>query len=134
MKWTNRLGKWISVGGAWSTTALTLGISVAACLARPVGTQPPTTKLNFTSTVSQQAVDKVDLLFAIDNSASMGDKQAILAEAVPDLIKGLLNPKCADENGRRTGGNAGPAGNKQVHYGCQGGDPEFKPVSDMQIG
>src|SRR6186713_1438859 len=29
---------------------------------------------------------KVDLLFAIDNSLSMGDKQRILAQTVPDLI------------------------------------------------
>src|SRR5262245_39104248 len=92
MKWTNRLGKWLLVGGAWTTGALMLGAAGAGCLARPVGKQPPTTKTNFTSTVSQQAVDKVDLLFAIDNSASMGDKQEILADAVPDLINGLLKP------------------------------------------
>ena len=94
MKWTNRLGKWISVGGAWSATALTLGISVAACLTRPVGQQPPTTKLNFTSTVSQQAVDKVDLLFAIDNSASMGDKQSYLIQAIPDLKWSSISRSC----------------------------------------
>ena len=65
----------------------------------PVGKQPPTTKVNFTSTVSQQAVDKVDLLFAIDNSASMGDKQQYLAEAIPDLITRLVTPNCVDDAG-----------------------------------
>src|SRR5262245_66164762 len=106
MKWTNRLGSWLTVGGAWSATILTLGMAAAACLSRPVGQQPPTTKVNFTSTVSQQAVDKVDLLFAIDNSASMGDKQAILADAVPDLINGLLKPRCVDGEGKLDPGGA----------------------------
>lgn len=137
MKWTNRLGKWLFVGGAWSTTALMLGAAGTGCLSRPVGQQPPTTKVNFTSTVSQQAVDKVDLLFAIDNSASMGDKQAILADAVPDLINGLLKPRCVDSEGKPSPGGetADPAGNKENRYGCPANhEPEFKPVSDMHIG
>src|SRR4051794_38317858 len=119
MKRNSRLGKWLTVGGAWSTTILTLDMATAACLSRPVGKQPPTTKVNFTSTVSQQAVDKVDLLFAIDNSASMGDKQAILAEAVPDLIKGLLNPKCVDPVSNQTNGQfADAAKGKDQNFGC----------------
>lgn len=137
MKWTTRLGKTLSIGGAWTATTLTLGLAAAACLSRPVGQEPPTTKVNFTSTVSQQAVDKVDLLFAIDNSASMGDKQAILAEAVPDLINGLLRPRCVDSDGKPDpgGAKADPAGNKENRYGCPGNtEPEFRPVTDMHIG
>jgi hypothetical protein len=34
-------------------------------------------------------VAKIDLLFMIDNSASMGDKQALLAGAVPDMLERL---------------------------------------------
>jgi hypothetical protein len=34
--------------------------------------------------------NKVDVLFMIDNSASMGDKQALLAKAIPDFIQGLV--------------------------------------------
>lgn len=139
MKWTTRLGKMLSIGGVWTTTTLTLGLAAAACLSRPVGQQPPTTKVNFTSTVSQQAVDKVDLLFAIDNSASMGDKQTILADAVPDLINGLLKPRCVDIVEGKPHPDptkiADPSGNKDNHYGCPDGyEPEFKPVSDMHIG
>ncbi|HEY8078518.1 MAG TPA: hypothetical protein VIF62_30520, partial [Labilithrix sp.] len=97
--------------------------------------QAPTTKDNFTSTISQAQVDKVDLLFAIDNSSSMGDKQAILADAVPLLVEGLLQPKCVDANDKPTGGVADPVkGTKDNHYGCAMGDPEFTPVSDMHIG
>src|SRR5215213_2654015 len=110
----NRLGTWLGFGVA--LTALATGGS--GCLTRPVGQQPPTTKVNFTSTVSQQAVDKVDLLFAIDNSASMGDKQQILADAVPDLINGLLKPKCVNADGVPNGEVADSAGNKENHYGC----------------
>lgn len=137
MKWTNRLGKWLFVGGAWTATALVLGAAGTGCLSRPVGQQPPTTKVNFTSTVSQQAVDKVDILFAIDNSASMGDKQAILADAVPDLINGLLKPRCVNSDGSADPGNtlADPTGTKENRYGCpEGFEPEFKPVTDMHIG
>ena len=35
---------------------------------------------------------KIDLLFVIDNSMSMADKQADLARRIPELIAGLTNP------------------------------------------
>ena len=146
----NRLGNWLPRASAWTTTCAMLGLAMAACITRPVGTQPPTTKVNFTSTQSQQAVDKVDLLFAIDNSASMGDKQTFLAEAVPNLLTGLLFPHCVDPNntdtqaptdptGTTKQGLADPVGTKENHYGCPsiGGvqyDAEFKPVTDLHIG
>ena len=134
MKWTKRSGKWLAVGALLTAT----GAGAAGCLARPVGKQPPTTKVNFTSTVSQQQVDKVDLLFMIDNSASMGDKQTILADAVPNLLVGLLKPKCADAaTGIPAAGaqSADPTGNKANRYGCPDGqEPEFAPVTDMHIG
>ena len=41
---------------------------------------------SFSAVLRGQSVDKVDLLFMIDNSSSMGDKQALLAQAVPDLV------------------------------------------------
>ena len=40
--------------------------------------------------------NKVDLLFMIDNSASMGDKQALVAAAVPDILQGLVSLKVHD--------------------------------------
>ena len=95
MKSTNRSLKWLRYLSAGAILTAT-GAGGAGCLTRPVSKADPTTKVNFTSTVSQQQVDKVDLLFMIDNSASMGDKQAILADAVPNLLVGLLKPKCAD--------------------------------------
>src|SRR5690349_907963 len=119
-----RLIKWLAVGAAM--TAMATG--GAGCLSRPVGQQPPTTKVNFTSTVSQQAVDKVDLLFMIDNSASMGDKQEILAEAVPNLIEGLLKPKCVSSADATPipGKLADPNGSKENNFNCpDGSEPDF---------
>ena len=50
------------------------GVVATGCLTRPVVSESPTTKTSFAAQVKQQSIDKVDLLFAIDNSASMGDK------------------------------------------------------------
>ena len=145
----NRLGNLLRLASARTTTSLMLGLVVTACLTRPVGTEPPTTKVNFTSTQSQQAVDKVDLLFAIDNSASMGDKQQFLALAVPTLLQRLLYPHCVDPTtgtqaatdptGATKLGLADPVGTKANHYGCPlvGSvqyDAEFKPVTDLHVG
>jgi hypothetical protein len=40
--------------------------------------------------------NKVDVLFMIDNSASMGDKQALLARTIPDFIQGLVSAQVHD--------------------------------------
>jgi hypothetical protein len=108
----------------------TLGILGAGCLSRPVVHADPTTQTNFTAVVHNQTVDKVDLLFMIDNSASMGDKQALLALAVPDMINRLVSPNCLDANGNPDGTTAQPDGT------CATGadKAEFPPVHDMHIG
>jgi len=118
---------------------LTMAVVGVGCLARPLGREEPSTKVNFLNDVTQQAVDKIDLLFAIDNSASMGDKQAILKEAVPNLIEGLVAPPCVDAATRLAldGGKtkANPSGGKKDNYGCpEGSEPAFKPITDMHIG
>jgi hypothetical protein len=105
-----------------------MGVVGAGCLTRPVESRAPTTSTNFTTVVHNQSVDKVDLLFMIDNSASMGDKQALLAAAVPDMINRLVAPNCLDPNGNPTGMTAQPDGT------CGNGKAEFPPVHDMHIG
>lgn len=132
-----RFGKWMVMGAALAATV----VSGAGCLTRPVGQQPPTTKVNFTSTISQQQVDKIDLLLMIDNSASMGDKQEILADAVPQLVKGLLTPRCVNQVDQKPlepevrAKPTGPEATEENRYGCPANsEPEFKPVSDMHIG
>jgi hypothetical protein len=73
---------------------------------------------------------KVDLLFDIDNSASMGDKQRYLSETIPLMVARLVTPRCIDRTtGQATGANADATTGK-----CPAGDPEFAPVHDMHIG
>jgi len=77
----------------------------------------------------QATTTKLDLLFMIDNSPSMGDKQNLLALAIPTMIARLVSPNCLDPSGQPTGQQADPSGN------CPAGSkPEFRPVSDMHIG
>jgi hypothetical protein len=82
----------------------------------------------FSGAFVNQVVDKVDLLFDIDNSASMGDKQQYLAQAIPDLIDRLVNPNCIDAATL-------VVGQSQAGQGCPAGSrAEFPSVKDMHIG
>src|SRR5580658_10143142 len=79
--------------------------------------------------VRNQVMTKIDLLFDIDNSASMGDKQQYLLLAIPDLIDGLVNPNCIDH------ATGAVVGKSMQGAGCaQGSQPEFPAVTDMHIG
>jgi hypothetical protein len=81
---------------------------------------------------TQTKSDKIDLLLAIDNSASMGDKQAALSAAVPDLLTRLITPNCVDASGKPTGTVADPS--KPAGSQCATGTPEFTPVKDIHVG
>jgi hypothetical protein len=107
---------------------------VAGCISRDVAALEPSTKTSFEVVVPQQSIDKIDLLLVIDDSRSMADKQRILADAVPDLVVGLLRPRCLDAQTRApTGGRADPT--KDARDACPAGsEPEFKPISDMHVG
>ncbi len=79
--------------------------------------------------ITQPLIERVDLLFAIDNSASMGDKQALLREAIPDLVDALLVPDCLNGNLRQKPAE-GPEG-----LTCPTGFHfEFPPVHDLHVG
>jgi hypothetical protein len=100
-----------------------------SCLTRPLANSQPQVNTTFTAVVRDQTIDKVDILFVIDNSASMGDKQEYLAEAVPLLIQRLVQPNCVDAPGHVVGqSDAGGLGT------CTTGAVEFPPVHDMHIG
>ncbi|WP_437807691.1 hypothetical protein [Sorangium sp. So ce1078] len=100
---------------------------ISGCLSRPIAHQDTRT----TGTVVERLphrVDKIDLLLTIDNSASMKDKQDILALAVPDLVKRLVNPQCI--NPLNPTESAPPE-----NGGCPSGmEREFEPVLDIHIG
>ncbi|WP_156338891.1 hypothetical protein [Chondromyces crocatus] len=74
--------------------------------------------------------DKVDLLVMIDNSASMTDKQQVLALALADMVESLTNPLCIDASGvlpsSRPANAAAP---------CPTGTSRwFVPVNDIHLG
>jgi len=112
-----------SLAAAGVAAALATG-----CLDRPVVKQSPKTSNVFVDQIVQTAVDKIDLLFMIDNSVSMQDKQEILKAAVPVLVKRLVQPICVDAAGK-------PTGQSSVAGSCGGnGAPEFSPIGDIHIG
>jgi hypothetical protein len=120
---------WLRVSGALLVSAVVATTLAAGCLNRPVAKQDPHTSNLFVAEIRQTAVDKIDLLFMIDNSISMADKQLILAQAVPNLMLRLVTPRCVDDNGNPTGTNAGADGR------CAGNaSPEFTPIKDIHIG
>lgn len=120
---------------AFAGAAALLGLSLAgstACLDRPISVAEPSSKASVLITAQTSAVDKVDLLLMIDNSASMADKQEILAEAVPDLIQSLVLPSCVGEDGKPNGLRADPSAAPGRE--CSEGKAEFAPVVDLHVG
>jgi hypothetical protein len=90
---------------------------------------PKTTNV-FVRAITQTAVDKIDLLFMIDNSISMADKQEVLQLAVPDLVERLVNPVCVDPD---TGAQQAPPAD--INADCP--PPfvrEFNAIRDIHIG
>lgn len=75
-------------------------------------------------------VEQMDLLFMIDNSRSMADKQALLRDAIPPLVRRLGNPHCASVADRTRTVVASSPGAP-----CPDGFVrEFEPVKDLHIG
>jgi hypothetical protein len=114
----------------------------AGCLDRPVSPAVPRTSNVYVDEIRQTAVDKIDLLFMVDNSISMADKQAILVDAVPLLVQRLITPICVrscvkadncspaqEKDGIPVGGNA-----DAVTGQCAQGAPEFNPIKDIHVG
>jgi len=75
-------------------------------------------------------IRQMDLLFVIDNSGSMADKQELLAEAVPVLVRRLANPACVRidapdvEINVATSTEPCPAGYRR----------EFEALTDLHVG
>lgn len=103
------------------------GVLLSACLERPLCADcvPETTNL-FINRVPTGGVKKVDLLFMIDGSASMADKQILLSQAVPSLLSRFLNPLCLNDAKEPVG--------KSISGECLQGTPEFPPVLDLHVG
>jgi hypothetical protein len=131
MKGQSQLGRIAKLGAA--AVAVTGLGAVSGCLNRPIEPIDPLTTSTVVERLTQSAVNKIDLLFMVDNSASMADKQAILATAVPDLISGLVNPPCLDV----TTGNPLPSAQQPSSptAACPSNSKrEFPPILDIHIG
>jgi hypothetical protein len=107
--------------------------AVGGCLTRPLSPLEPFTTSVVVDKLTQSGVDKIDLVLVVDNSASMADKQYILSLAIPDLVGGLVQPKCLDNNTMAPIPTAmQPTSPTQT---CPSGSTyEFNPVLDMHIG
>jgi hypothetical protein len=123
----------IILAGGLLTSALALSLS-AGCLRRDVAADDPTTKISFDTVVPQPAIDKVDVIVMVDNSSSMADKQRILADAVPDLVRGLVQPKCVDKKTRAPSGKLADPLQPEGAQCAAGTEPAFTPITDMHIG
>ena len=115
--------------GALALSTL-FALPVAGCLERPVRATDPRSTAEVVQPLKMTAVERIDLLFAIDNSASMGDKQEILARAVPDLVKRLANPRCVDAKQVPVADQP-----KSPTANCPpGSEREFIAVPDIHVG
>jgi hypothetical protein len=75
-------------------------------------------------------VSRVDLLFVIDNSASMADKQDLLRDAIPPLVQRLANPLCIEAvEPKREQVVATPTAPCPPGFAR-----EFEPINDIHIG
>ncbi|MBX3127620.1 MAG: hypothetical protein KF718_12930 [Polyangiaceae bacterium] len=68
---------------------------------------------------------KLDVLLVVDNSISMGDKQAHLAQSLPSFFQRLINPRCVDSGGKPTG---------ESHPCPAGSQVELEPARDLHVG
>ncbi len=119
----------VRAGLASLAAASAIAALATGCLDRPVVKASPKTSNVFVDQIVQTAVDKIDLLFMVDNSVSMADKQDILKAAVPVLVSRLVAPICVDAAGNPTNGS-------YTNGNCPNpaDSPEFSPIGDIHIG
>jgi len=89
------------------------GLATAGCLDRELRPLVPCVSQGFVESIEQNAVDKVDLLFMVDNSGSMSEEQASLGTELPRMVTVLTT-------GDRTGD--GPTMD------------DFAPVKNLHVG
>jgi hypothetical protein len=87
------------------------GAVLGGCLDRDLRPLVPCVTQGFVESIEQNAVDKVDLLFMIDNSGSMAEEQASVAAELPRLVRILAS------------------GDRNLD-----GVQDFQPVKDLHVG
>jgi len=99
------------LAACWVVLLGIVGMTSSACLDRELTPLNPCLITAVTRTVSIRNVDKIDLLFAVDNSESMREEQNALKEQFPKLISILTT-------GQRTPDDPAP----------------FPPATDLHLG
>ena len=111
---------------------LASALGLGGCLRREVVEQSPNTSNVFVEKLQSSSIKAIDMLFVIDNSVSMSDKQQILEQAVPKMLERLLTPDCVEKDANGNVIDRAPA---NADGSCNPGfQREFQPVSDMHIG
>jgi hypothetical protein len=106
-------------------------LNATACIDRSIGETAPETHNVFLTRQRLSTIDKIDVLFMIDNSLSMGDKQQVLSAAVPQLLKRLTSPDCINTKDK----SAEPVAMTDPNVDCPAGHQrEFAPVKDIHVG
>lgn len=77
-------------------------VVASGCLDRPVVPIVPSNLKVSVQPLSVKRPDKVDLLFVIDNSASMKDKQSELGRRIPELVSAITSPSVDPTTGKVT--------------------------------
>lgn len=109
-----------------------ISVGATGCINRPVGESAPETHNVFLKQMRLTKVDKIDVLFMVDNSLSMGDKQQVLAAAVPQLLRRLTSPDCVHPTDK----SVAPVPMEDPTKACPSAElqREFAPVKDIHIG
>ncbi|HYQ02792.1 MAG TPA: hypothetical protein VER96_29175 [Polyangiaceae bacterium] len=126
----------LRAGNIGATSAFLVLTLVSACGGGNAGSESATNggadgspELPLADAGPQQQSSQLDVLFVIDNSASMDDKTAVLVQSVPGFIARLVNPPCVDDSGIPTAMQ--PASGTEP---CKTGRRERSPVRDMHVG
>ncbi len=91
--------------------SLTAGIAVSGCIERPLAAVNPCVVSGVVEEVGVANVDKVDVLFVIDNSGSMLQEQAALSGQISRLVRVLASGDLNEDGAR-----------------------DFEPVKDLHVG
>jgi hypothetical protein len=110
----------LKASARWRVPALSMGLlgvlsgALGGCPNQELAPLAPCTVSGVSLVVPQTGVDKVDLLFVIDNSASMAEEQKKLSDVLPNLVTVLTTGNRMPK----------PAGER----------PDFPPVRSLHIG
>jgi len=104
----------------WALPALCITFVAAGCIEREGRPVNPCTNVTIGQSIQVTNVDKVDLLFMVDNSNSMTEEQASLTAEFPRLVNILVTGDF-DQDGDLAGDG-------------EDGDEDFDPVNDLHVG